>query len=52
MKQRQGGGGVMVWAGINNEFVGPFRVADGVKMYSKGNLDLVSVSSGHLLHSF
>ena len=33
IRRQQGGGGVMIWAGIiNNQIVGPFRVPDGVKM--------------------
>ena len=34
---RQGGGGVMFWAGIlDDKVLGPFRVCDGVKMDSNG----------------
>lgn len=34
-RRQQGGGGVMIWAGIiKNELIGPFRVAEGVKMNS------------------
>ena len=33
IRRQQGGGGVMIWAGIiNDQVVGPFRVPDGVKM--------------------
>ena len=33
VRRQQGGRGVLFWAGIiGNEFVGPFRVPDGVKM--------------------
>lgn len=33
LRRQQGGGGVMFWGAIiDNELVGPFRVADGVKM--------------------
>lgn len=33
MRRQQGGGGVMVWAGIvNNQIVGPFLIPDGVKV--------------------
>ena len=33
VRQQQGGGGVMFWAGIiGNELVSPFKVPDGVKM--------------------
>ena len=36
LRRQQGGGGVMVWAGIiNKEVVGPFRVAEGVKINSE-----------------
>jgi transposase len=36
IRRQQGGGGVMIWAGIiNSELVGPFRVKDGVKMNSE-----------------
>ena len=35
VRRQQGGGGVMFWAGIiGNEFVGPLRVPDDVKMNS------------------
>lgn len=35
MRRQQGGGGVMMWAGIiGNEILGPFRIADGVKINS------------------
>ena len=37
VRRQQGGGGVMFWAGIiGEEVLGPFRVADGVKLDSKG----------------
>ena len=36
MRRQQGGGGVMIWAGIKDkELVVPFRVPDGVKMNSE-----------------
>ncbi|KAK7130479.1 hypothetical protein R3I93_019969 [Phoxinus phoxinus] len=36
LRRQQGGGGVMVWAGIiKDELVGPFRVQDGLKMNSQ-----------------
>ncbi|CAJ0944200.1 unnamed protein product [Ranitomeya imitator] len=36
LRRQQGGGGVLVWAGIiKDELVGPFRVEDGVKMNSQ-----------------
>ena len=41
IRQQQGGGGVMIWAGIiYNQIVGPFRVPDGVKMCAKSYVDL------------
>ena len=42
IRQQQGGGGVMIWAGIiNNQIVGLFRVPDGVKMCAKSYVDFV-----------
>ena len=42
MRRQQGGGGVMVWAGIiGNEVVGPFRVAEGVKINSENYCQLL-----------
>ncbi|KAI5088077.1 bloodthirsty [Silurus meridionalis] len=36
LRRQQGGGGVLVWAGIiKDELVGPFRVEDGVKLNSQ-----------------
>ena len=36
IRRQQGGGGLMIWAGIiNDELVGPFRIKDGVKMNSE-----------------
>ena len=38
LRRQQGGGGVLVWAGISSikdELVGPFRVEDGVKLHSQ-----------------
>ena len=36
LRHQQGGGGVLVWAGIiKDELVGPFRVEDGVKLNSQ-----------------
>lgn len=33
LKRQQGGGGIIIWAGINNsELVGPIRMEDGLKM--------------------
>ena len=33
LRRQQGGGGVMIWAGIiGDELVGPFRVPDGLKL--------------------
>lgn len=35
IKRQQGGGGIMIWAGIvHNKLVGPFRVPEGVKLNS------------------
>ena len=40
IRRQQGGGGVMFWAAIiGNELIGPFRVADGVKMTAKLYVD-------------
>ena len=42
IRHQQGGGGVMFWATIiGNELVGPFRVADGVKMTAKLYIDFI-----------
>ena len=41
IRHQQGGGGVMLWAAIGNELVGPFRVADGVKMTAKLYIDFI-----------
>ena len=42
IRRQQGGGGVMFWAAIiGNELVGPFRVADGVKMTAKLYIDFI-----------
>ena len=42
IKRQQGGGGVMIWAGIiNNQIVGPFCVPDGVKMCAKSYVDFL-----------
>ena len=36
VRRQQGGGGIMFWAGIvYNQIVGPFKVAEGVKMNSE-----------------
>ena len=36
LRRQQGGGGVLVWAGIiKDELVGPFRIEDGVKLNSQ-----------------
>ena len=48
LRRQQGGGGIMVWAGINGgTFVGPWKVPEGVKMtantyinFLKDNLEL------------
>ena len=35
LRRQQGGGGIMIWAGIvNDRIIGPFKVDDGVKMNS------------------
>ena len=45
IRRQQGGGGVMIWAGIiNNQIVGPFRVPDGVKMCAKSYVDFLQKS--------
>ena len=42
IRRQQGGGGVMIWAGIiNNHIVGPFRVPDGVKMCAESYVDFL-----------
>jgi hypothetical protein len=42
IRRQQGGGGVMFWAAIiGNKLVGPFRVADGVKMTAKLYIDFI-----------
>ena len=42
MRRQQGGGGVMIWAGIvNNTLIGPFRVPEGVKINSKTYIDFL-----------
>ena len=36
LRRQQGGGGVMIWAGIiGDQLIGPFRVPDGVKLNSE-----------------
>ena len=35
LRRQQGGGGVLVWAGIKYELFGPFRVEDGLKINSQ-----------------
>ena len=41
-KRQQGGGGIMVWAGIiNSGLVGPFFVEEGVKMNSKNYVEFL-----------
>ena len=43
IRRQQGGGGVMIWAGmINNQIVHPFRVPDGVTMCAKSYVDLLT----------
>lgn len=42
VKRQQGGGGIMIWAGIvGHELVGPFKVEEGVKMNSKYYCDFL-----------
>ena len=42
IRRQQGGGGVMIWAGIiNNQIVGTFRVPDRVKMCAKSYVDFL-----------
>lgn len=42
IRRQQGGGGVMFWAAIiGDELVGPFRVADGVKMTAKLYIEFI-----------
>ena len=42
IKRQQGGGGVMIWAGIiNDAIVGPFAVPDGVKMNAKSYVEFL-----------
>ena len=42
IRRQQGGGGIMIWAGIiNNQIVGTFRVPDGVKMCAKSYVDFL-----------
>ena len=42
IRRQQGSGGMMFWAAIiGNELVGPFRVADGVKMSAKLYIDFI-----------
>ena len=42
IRQQQGGGGIMIWAGIiNNQIVGPFRVPDVVKMCAISYVDFL-----------
>jgi transposase len=43
VRRQQGGGGVMFWAGLYGSILlGPFRVADGVKMNSHGYTDFLT----------
>ena len=42
IRQQQGGGGVMMWAGIIiNQIEGPFRLSDGVKMCTESYVDFL-----------
>ena len=41
-RRHQGGGGLMLWAGIiNDELVGPIKVRDGVKINAASYCDLL-----------
>ena len=45
LRRQQGGGGVMFWAAIvGNSLVGPFRVADGVKMNSQSYTEFLDAN--------
>ena len=42
IRRQQGGGGVMIWAGIiNDAIVGPFAVPDGVKMNAQSYVEFL-----------
>lgn len=42
IRRQQGGGGIMIWAGIiNNQIVGPVRVPEGVKLTSVAYCNLL-----------
>ena len=42
IRRQQGGGGVMIWAGIiNDAIVGPFAVPDGVNMDAKSYVEFL-----------
>ena len=42
IRRQQGGGGVIIWAGIiNDAIVGPFAVPDGVKMNAKSYVEFL-----------
>lgn len=42
MRRQQGGGGIMIWAGIvNDKVIGPFKVDDGVKLNSASYCQLL-----------
>ena len=42
LRRQQGGGGIMIWAGIvDSEIIGPFKVDDGVKLNSENYCKLL-----------
>lgn len=43
LRRQQGGGGVMIWAGIvGSEIIGPFKVEEGVKLNSDNYCELLN----------
>ena len=45
IRRQQGGGGVMIWAGINTDaIVGPFAVLDGVKMNAQSYAEFLKTN--------
>ena len=48
MKRQQGGGGVMIWAGIvDRTIIGPFRVDEGVKLNSASYCEFLEKTFFH-----
>ena len=46
IRRQQGGGGVMIWAGIiNDAIVGPLAVPDGVKMNAQSYVEFLKQNS-------